>query len=701
MFKPEILAPGGSFNSAIHAFEAGADAVYIGMSSFSARKGAKNFTLDTLRRLKSYTVSNNKKIFAAINTVLKDSELKEVIILLHHLNQIRIDGIILQDPGLIYIIKKNFPDLEMHASTQMAVHNSQGVQILKDEGFRRIILARELTLEEIRLIRNEHRDIELEVFIHGAMCYSFSGLCLASGRLLGRSGNRGECGQICRTWFDTNERKKYCFSANDMKAGKKVTELAEIGIDSLKIEGRLKSPEYASHTVAYYRSILYKGEQKNTRKEEKLSAVSFSRDQTSAFFDSPRGENLINNRYASHTGIKAGSVLSGDKEGFLLRCETDLSDRDGLLILGKNKSDQFALKSRGKKTHYRKGDTISVIYSGKVADDDNIYKISGHDLQLKEFKTESWKPWKTPLQADVVLNKETISVSTGICGKTVTASENIHAELSTSGNEFGQIFRKNLKKSDTSTFKAETIQFRNRSGMGDMEIFIPLSDQKKIRNSFYRTVEGSIEDIFSSSADDILNKISIEQKQMDRDLNQMKIPSRKSMNPYGGIIPFGSGETEFYPLPPLLFQKRDFEFHSEQIEEKSTDPQKQLILGINNISHIYFVRKYSRIKNISFFTDYCTYIANRASLQYFREKIPKLLFSYSWIEDKSCFSEHMVSVESGFNPHLFVSRICYKLHNGLGSCKNCSRNLSYELKQNDRIFTVIVKDCISWLFQKE
>jgi len=139
MLKPEILAPGGGFNSSIHAFEAGADAVYIGMSSFSARKGAKNFSLESLRRLKSYAVKNNKQIFVALNTVIKDDELEEIIKLLHHLTLIKVDAIILQDPGLAHIINKYFPLLIMHASTQMAVHNSHGVAYLKNMGFKRII----------------------------------------------------------------------------------------------------------------------------------------------------------------------------------------------------------------------------------------------------------------------------------------------------------------------------------------------------------------------------------------------------------------------------------------------------------------------------------------------------------------------------------------------------------------------------------
>jgi len=673
------------------------------LSSFSARKGAKNFSLEALRKLKNYSEKHNKKIFVAINTVLKDEELDEVIYLLHHLTLLKVDALILQDPGLAYIIKQHFPDLEIHASTQMAVHNSRGVQILKDEGFSRIILARELTLSEIRLIRETHRDVELEVFIHGAMCYSFSGICLASGTLLGRSGNRGECGQICRTWFDNN---KYLFSANDMKAGYLVRELQEMAIDSLKIEGRLKSPEYVSHTVSYYHSLIHGAKKTRTEKEETLSALSFSRNQTSAFFKSPRGTDMINNNYASHTGIVAGKVISAKPGKFRLKSETDLSDRDGLLFLRRNEKFQFALKSEGKNTFYKSGETLTVLSREKIDPGVTVYKVSGHDLQLKEFKEESFKPWKTPMVSNVLLRKNSIVLQGEISNQPIEVSEMITLEQSTSGKDINTILIDVLTKSGTSLFAIDSVFIENQSELHENEIFIPLSVLKKLKNSFYQKIEDSLELIFRTSGKAILNSINHELEKTDFIGNPFKIPHRNKMNPTGGIIPFITSDSRFsekvlfFPLSPLQFHENEFTEIERQIENIASDKTRTVVIGINNISHLSLVDKFSEKKNVLFFTDYCTYVANRACELFYKKKIEKLLFSYYWIEEKSGYLNNLRKVEADFNPHLFVSRICYKLHNNLGSCDNCSKNLFYNLKQRDREYSVIIKDCITWLFQK-
>jgi putative protease len=707
MSNLEILAPGGGFNSSIHAFEAGADAVYIGMSSFSARKGAKNFTLEQLRRLKAYAVEFNKKIFVAINTILKEEEMPEVIRMLHHLSLINIDGIILQDTGLAYIIKTYFPEIEIHASTQMAVHNSQGVAFLKRYGFSRIILARELTLQEIKHIRNEHKDVELEVFIHGAMCFSFSGICLASGMILGRSGNRGACGQICRTWFESEQGNTYQFSANDLKAGTLVKQLKEIGIDSLKIEGRLKSPEYVSHTVSYYRFLIDGKNEKKVDEEEELSALSFSRDQTTAFLSNHKGDNMVNNRFASHTGIPAGRVVSVGHKSFTMKCLTDLSDRDGLLIPDDQGSQQFAMKSDGKKSHYIKGDNVTVFHSGKVKQGAEVHKISGHNLQLKEFNENSRKPWKTPLTIHVELNKNSLSISSSLFNEKLTREEDVRIEVSRSGKPINEILTQIFSKSGTSLFTLKEIQVKNRTEYEDNGIFIPLPVLKKIKSDFFDYVEKELREILTEKSDAIYNfiKEKAAEGQYVR-VPEIEVPLRQEMTSKGSMIPFSrdfqpdENKNHFIPLPPLLFNEQDFKRLEEQIETLSQDITQNVLIGINNISHFHFVEKYEQKENISFFTDYCTYIANSASLLFYREQIRKLEFSYYWIEDKEGSLHDMKKIEKDFKPHLFVSRICYRKHNGLGSCNNCGKRFTYDLKQQNNSFQVEVQDCITWLFQK-
>jgi U32 family peptidase len=215
----EILAPAGDFNTAIHGINAGANAVYVGLKDFSARKTATNLSLEELRCLKRYAQENNVRVYVAINTILFNEEIKNLIPIIAKLELMDIDGIIVQDLGFANLLLNNFK-IPVHASTQLAAHNIHGVKFLSHMGFSRVVLSRELNLAEIGKIRKECPNIELEVFIHGAMCYGFSGLCLASGIRLNRSGNRGECGQICRSWMQYGTDKGYFFSLKDLLAGK-------------------------------------------------------------------------------------------------------------------------------------------------------------------------------------------------------------------------------------------------------------------------------------------------------------------------------------------------------------------------------------------------------------------------------------------------------------------------------------------------
>ena len=213
--KPELLAPAGSIESFHAAIDAGADAVYAGLADFNARLRAKNFTARTLSYLLPFAHAHGVKLYVTLNTLIKQAEIEPVIHTLYQLEQIGVDALIVADAGVIDIAHKHFPRLRLHASTQMAVHNSAGVRAAKSLGLRRAVLSRELTLEEIRSIQKQAA-IELEVFVHGALCYSISGLCLASSFLGGSSGNRGRCTQVCRRKFSTEPGKgRYFFSPND------------------------------------------------------------------------------------------------------------------------------------------------------------------------------------------------------------------------------------------------------------------------------------------------------------------------------------------------------------------------------------------------------------------------------------------------------------------------------------------------------
>ena len=257
----ELLSPAGSFETALAAFQAGADAVYLGMNAFSARAEAVNFTPAQLRDLLAFTRQPRpgrmpRRVYVTFNTLLDDAQMPQAAETLALLEELRPDGLIVQDLGVARMIRRNFPGLEFHASTQLVAHNLEGVLALKELGFTRVVLAREMSLEDIRSIA-KRCGCEIEVFVHGALCYSLSGLCLFSAMEKNRSGNRGKCAYCCRlSYTDAAGSRALPFSMRDLRLDDRLEQLRDAGVASLKIEGRMKSPLYVSTVTKHYREIL-------------------------------------------------------------------------------------------------------------------------------------------------------------------------------------------------------------------------------------------------------------------------------------------------------------------------------------------------------------------------------------------------------------------------------------------------------------
>lgn len=255
----ELLAPAGSLDSAMAAVNAGADAVYMGGRRFGARAFADSAkddgSEDSLIRAMDYCHLFGVKLYMTVNTLFKDFELKELFSYLEPYYAAGLDGVIVQDLGAAQLIRRHFPDLPLHASTQMCITGPEGAELVRQLGMTRAVLARELSLSEIAEI-HKRTDIELEVFIHGAMCYSYSGACFMSSLLGGRSGNRGRCAGTCRLCYETGGKKGYYLSMKDMSSVELLPELIEAGAYSMKIEGRMKSPLYTAGVVSVYRKYL-------------------------------------------------------------------------------------------------------------------------------------------------------------------------------------------------------------------------------------------------------------------------------------------------------------------------------------------------------------------------------------------------------------------------------------------------------------
>jgi len=344
----ELLAPAGNIEAGYAALHYGADAVYLGLSSFSARAHAENFSITELADLAGYAHSRPKrrKIYAAVNTLVLQNELDVLVDLLAAVADCEVDAVIVQDLGVLNILRRYFPRLKIHASTQMAIHNIYGAETARKMGITRVTLARELTLEEIAKIAAQSQ-IETEVFIHGALCYSYSGLCLFSSYLYGRSGNRGQCAYPCREWFrpelsanrpDHFEQKGgFIFSMKDLALPEYIAELRRIGVTALKIEGRMKSPLYVAAAVNYYRHLIDGG--LSPARERELAAevrTIFSRPWTDLYLRTRRKHDVIDTETQGHRGCPAGKVeeIAKYQGGHYLRFKTTmpLELHDGLQI---------------------------------------------------------------------------------------------------------------------------------------------------------------------------------------------------------------------------------------------------------------------------------------------------------------------------------------------------------------------------------
>ena len=338
----ELLAPAGERDAGYAALEYGADAVYLGLDRFSARAEAVNFTPDALAEFVEYahSLTPRRRVYCTLNTLVQDRELPDAGLTLFDAARCGVDAIIVQDAGVAALVRERFPTLSLHASTQMAIHNLDGALAAKRLGFRRVTLARELTLSEVGgIVQGVGPGMEVETFIHGTLCYSYSGLCLFSSMTTGRSGNRGRCVYSCREAAACGGRGEtaHPFSLKDMALGTRVLDLVNAGVASLKIEGRKKSPLYVAATVDYYRKILDgKLEPGEAEEYEARLKTIFARPWTKLFIDSPKNPEAADPQVVGHRGSAIGTVKSLVRTpagpGILFAPSMPVERHDGLQI---------------------------------------------------------------------------------------------------------------------------------------------------------------------------------------------------------------------------------------------------------------------------------------------------------------------------------------------------------------------------------
>lgn len=319
----ELLAPAGNFENFHAALEAGADSVYVGAPGLNARNLARDLTLDQLGSMILTAHDNGRKIYVALNSLVREKDLPQLLETLAYFEAVTPDGFIIQDLGIVNLVMDYFPSLELHGSTLMTIHNRAGASTLSSLGFSRVVIAREYTLKEIaRLIRESA--IEIEVFVHGAMCFSYSGLCMFSSYLGGKSGLRGKCVQPCRRKYSVSSGGKsksnsgYLFSMNDLNGLEMVPEFIKIGVSSLKIEGRLRSATYVKNIVSAYRMMIDAGTDQNPEVLKEASSLvpeAMGRSTSSGYFLTPQPTDAIIQFHSGNIGNHLGRVFSTEKIG--------------------------------------------------------------------------------------------------------------------------------------------------------------------------------------------------------------------------------------------------------------------------------------------------------------------------------------------------------------------------------------------------
>ena len=384
----ELLAPAGSLDAFFAALENGADAVYCGLQEFSARAKAKNFSLAETARMSAFAHQEGRRLYVTLNTLLKESELPRMIEILAALEEMEADGIIIQDPGLWRLARRHFPGLPLHASTQMTIHNGAGVKMLEEMGFSRAVLARELSLAEIGQIRRQS-SIELEHFVHGALCFSVSGQCFFSSAISGMSGNRGRCAQPCRRRYRLQEQPGYHFSTSDLCALELLPQLIEAGVISFKIEGRMKSAEYVARVVAAYRLVLdapANGRKQALQEAAEQLELSFGRQPTKGFLSGFLPTSLGDSSRQGALGRRLGEVttLRSGRVGLAVAERVHVGDRIRIQPQNDQVGSGFTVREimlDGKKVKAaRAGDFVQIPIPPKAGffkSGDAVFKVGG------------------------------------------------------------------------------------------------------------------------------------------------------------------------------------------------------------------------------------------------------------------------------------------------------------------------------------
>lgn len=550
MFKPELLSPCGTMESLRAAVNNGADAVYLGGKKFSARKYAGNFSTEEIKEACDYCHVRGVKVYVTVNTLYKDAELKPFINFVKELYMIGVDALIVQDTGAANLIKRSFPDMKINASTQLTANTADDVNFLKNNGFDKVILSRELTLDEIRHIR-ENTDAEIECFVHGALCVSYSGQCIMSSMLGGRSGNRGCCAQTCRLPYELYKGYEkvssgYLMSPKDIETIEILPELIEAGINSFKIEGRMKNPEYVAGVTAVYRKYIdmyfdNPEEYKVDKNDIKVLTQLFNRGGfTNGYFTTPSGYEMMSVERPKAWGLKTGIVDSYDQKygRVSIRTREPLVPGDGIEIWTKEEPHVGSGVSKPS----RAGQVISMIIKGDIEKNDVVYKTYDKALMDSMKKTYEKDTRKTDIygKMEIKEGKPCVLKLWQDKGISITA-EGAVPDKAENRPVTEEIIRKHISKMGATPF-----ELKNLDIVLDEGLYIDIKSLNELRRSACEMLTDRITNKNRHKEPDFVAfpETSVSGVKKTKKLN-VKVKNREQFN---AVLKCGGVDTVYYEL---------------------------------------------------------------------------------------------------------------------------------------------------------
>lgn len=512
----ELLAPAGSYEALVAAVQNGANAIYLGGNEFSARAFATNFDHDELKKALRYCHLRNVKVYVTVNTLYEDNQFAKLKDYLLFLSSINVDALIIQDIGLMAYVKKYFPNFEIHMSTQASIYSLEAVKYFEKIGVERVVLARENSLQEIKNICN-HTNLDIEVFVHGALCMSYSGQCLMSSMVAKRSGNKGACGQPCRLAYKLQKDGKsidqipsYLLSPKDLCTLENVDKLIEAGITSFKIEGRMKRPEYVAIIVSQYRKAIdaYFNNQKIVDYKERLSKMKqmFNRGFTGGFL--LQDKDFMASDYPGNRGINLGKVIDYDYQKKLvkIKLETKLKQGDRIDFQGIDYTRTITkLFLNNKLVNFAKAnEIIEIELNTPVKKGTPVYKIIDLDLIEKAQASYQKENIKNEIEMYFTGQINTCPNLTIIYqDKVVDSTSNLIIEPASKTPLSSKRIKEQLEKLGNTVFKAENIivDFPDNG-------FFSLKEINQMRRSAIEKLE-----LLLTDTNDININIDIERKE--------------------------------------------------------------------------------------------------------------------------------------------------------------------------------------------